>query len=105
MMLACEKITDGTPVNAGRDDRITINETIEKVFKIMKWKPSKISRDVTKPQGVASRAADLTRAREVLNWEPKVTYEEGFKKTIDWYTQTHDVEKVRTNLNKLLFER
>jgi UDP-glucose 4-epimerase len=105
MMLACEKITDGKPVNAGRDDRITINETIERVFKIMKWKPSKISRDTTKPQGVASRAADLTRARAALNWEPKVTYDEGFRKTIDWYVKNHKVENVKNNLNKLLYER
>lgn len=105
MMLACEKIDDGTPVNAGRDDRITINETIDKVFKIMKWKPQKIVRDTSKPQGVASRATDLTLARKVLNWEPKVTYDDGFRKTIDWYVKNHKVDSVKANLNKLLYER
>lgn len=105
MMLACEKITDGKPVNAGRDDRITINETIEKVFKIMKWKPKTIARDTTKPQGVASRAADLKRAREILNFEPKVSYDDGFKKTVEWYIKNREVDAVKANLERLLFER
>lgn len=35
--------------------------------------------------GVASRATDLTRAKALLPWEPQVSYEEGFRKTIEWY--------------------
>jgi nucleoside-diphosphate-sugar epimerase len=104
-MLASEKIHDGTPVNAGRDDRITINETVEKLFEIMDWRPKKIHHDITKPQGVASRAADLTNARKLLDWEPKYSYEEGFQKTIEWYVNTHEMEKVKSNLEGLLFER
>jgi len=105
MLLASVKIEDGTPVNAGRDDRITINEAVEKIFKIIKWKPKEIFHDLTKPRGVASRAADLTRARKILGWEPKVSCDEGFRKTIKWYIDTHELNEVKNNLEKLLFER
>ena len=105
LILASEKIEDGSPVNAGRDDRLTLNEAAEMVFDIAKWKPKKIKHDVSKPQGVASRAADLTRARTQFNWEPKVGYHEGFKKTIEWYFKNKDKAAVKADLERLLNER
>jgi nucleoside-diphosphate-sugar epimerase len=105
LVLAAEKINDGTSVNAGRDDRITINEASELTFEITGWKPSNIKYDLSKPQGVASRAADLTRARKVLGFMPKVSYKEGFKRTIEWYFTNKTREDVKTKLNNLLMER
>lgn len=105
MILTSEKIEDGSAVNAGREDRITMNQAVKLVFKIMSFEPKELKYDLSKPTGVASRATDLTRAREVLNWEPKVSFEEGFKKSIDWYVSTHDAKKVEENLEKLLWER
>ncbi len=105
LILASQKIEDGSTVNAGRSDRLTINDTINLVFDLVGWKPRAVERDLSKPQGVASRAADLTLAGKVLGWEPKVSYKEGFKRTIDWYFAHHDVAAVKTNLEKALVER
>ena len=105
LILASEKIEDGTAINAGRDDRLTMNQAAELVFELANWKPSKIEHDLSKPQGVASRAADLTKAKEVLNWSPKVTYREGFEKTISWYFANKDKNAVKNKLEKLLMER
>ena len=105
LILAAEKIEDGSPVNAGRDDRITINQAAELIFDIIGWRPNKIKHDLSKPEGVASRAADLTRARKVLGWEPKVSYKEGFKKTIEWYFNNKNIEEVKDNMEMLLMER
>lgn len=105
MVLASERIDDGAPINAGRNDRITINAAAELVFEIMSWKPKRIVHDVSKPQGVASRAADLTRASSLLGWEPKITYRDGFGRTINWYITTHDQSTLTRRLGKLLFER
>jgi len=55
--------------------------------------------------GVASRAADLTRAKNLLGWQPKVSYEDGFKRTIDWYRSQKNLEHVRRDLPRLLMER
>jgi UDP-glucose 4-epimerase len=105
MILAVDKIEDGSAVNAGRNDRITINQAAELVFSIVGWRPRRVQYDLSKPQGVASRAADLTRARRVLGWKPKVSYVEGFKKTIEWYFANNNEKKVKTNLDRLLMER
>lgn len=105
MILAAEKIEDGSPVNAGRDDRITINQAAELVFDITGWRPKRIRHDLSKPQGVASRAADLTGARSLLRWEPRVSYMDGFKKTVDWYFANKNEKDVKANLDRLLLER
>ena len=105
LMLAQEKIDDGSPINAGREDRITLNQAANLVFKIAGWRPAKIINDISKPQGVTSRAADLTRARRILCWEPTKSYEEGFKETIDWYFSEKNEEEVKQNIEKLLTER
>jgi nucleoside-diphosphate-sugar epimerase len=95
----------GSAVNAGRSDRLTINEAADLIFTLVGWRPCKIERDLSKPEGVASRAADLTKAKEVIGWTPKVSYQEGFKKTVDWYFATHKIANVKKNLDKLLLER
>jgi nucleoside-diphosphate-sugar epimerase len=105
LILASEKIEDGSPVNAGREDRLTLNKAAETVFKITKWEPKRIIHDLSKPEGVASRAADLTKARRVFNWEPVVGYEAGFEKTINWYFANKKKSIVKADLNHLLMER
>lgn len=105
MILAGEKIEDGCPVNAGRDDRITLNQTAEQVFDIAGWRPKRIEHDLSKPEGVASRAADLTRAKKVLGWAPKVSYEEGFRRTVGWYFENNSPDKVKMSLSERLMER
>jgi len=105
MMLVAEKIEDGSPINAGRDDRITINQAAELVFDIVGWKPKRVEHDLSKPVGVASRAADIAKVKKILGWTPKVSYREGFKRTVDWYFANKDREFVKANLNSLLMQR
>lgn len=104
LVLAAETIEDGSPLNAGRDDRITINQTAEILFNITGWRPKEIFHDTTKPTGVASRAADLTKARS-LGYEVKVGYEDGFKRTLEWYFNSHKKSKVEERFAALLMER
>ncbi|MFH0897530.1 MAG: NAD-dependent epimerase/dehydratase family protein [Candidatus Bathyarchaeota archaeon] len=105
MALASERIEDGSPVNSGRCDRITLDRTAEIIFKLMNWKPRIMEHDSSKPTGVESRAADLTRARELLGWQPKITFEQGIEKTINWYVKNKRREEVKTKLDQILMER
>ncbi len=105
LVLASEKIADGSAVNAGRNDRITLNDAADLVFEIAKWRPSKLAHDLEKPQGVASRAADISNSIKLLGWQPQVTYEEGFRKTIDWYFANKNEAVIKEKLEKLLMER
>jgi nucleoside-diphosphate-sugar epimerase len=105
LILASEKITDGSAINAGREDRVTMKEAAEIIFGIAAWRPDKIVYDLQQPQGVASRAADVSKAKKVLGWQPKVSYREGFRKTIEWYFANKLEKTIKTKLDKLLIER
>jgi hypothetical protein len=72
------------------------------IFETMDFHP-KVVFDTTKPTGVANRALDIMRARELIGWEPKVSLEVGLARTISWYTKTH----IPTGLvsDELLMER
>ena len=105
LRLAAENITDGTPVNAGISRYVTMNEAVDIVFDYLGWEPDSINYMTDKPEGVRHRAADTTRAEELLGWEPEYTVEEGIQNTLDWYLDDRDEEYVRENLETLLHER
>jgi len=71
------------PINIGSDKDITIDQLADIIIRISgKHLTKKYRPDM--PVGVQSRNADLTLARKVLNWEPKVTYEEGLRRLYNW---------------------
>ena len=82
-----------------------MNEAVEIIFDYLDWEPQEINYMTDKPVGVRHRAADTTRAEELLGWEPQYTVEEGIKNTLDWYLEHRDREYVRENLETLLHER
>lgn len=102
MILAAEKISNGTPINLGTGRRYKLKDVANIIFDIMDFHP-KVAFDASKPTGVVSRALDNTRAKELLGWEPKVSLEEGLRRTVEWYAKTH----VRRGFldEKLLMER
>lgn len=104
LMRAAEHVTDGSPVNVGSEQHIKIIDAVKYVLSLSGCSPQ-LSFDHTKPTGVFSRAADLTRTRALLNWEPQVSFEEGIKRTLDWYFSTHDRADVREHIEYLLTER
>ena len=105
LRLAAENVTDATPVNAGIRDYITINEVAEAVFDRLDWEPAEVDHMTDKPVGVRHRAADTTRAEELLGWEPQYTLQDGIDRTLDWYAENREKEYVQNNLETLLHER
>lgn len=105
LMLANENINDATPVNAGIPEYISINDVVKAIFDYMEQDPPGMNYMTDKPEGVRHRAADTTRAEELLGWEPEYTLNQGLAETIDWYSSNRDREYVRENLRTLLHER
>jgi UDP-glucose 4-epimerase len=105
LVLANENISDATPVNAGIPEYISINEVAEAIFDYLDWEPDEVNRMTDKPVGVRHRAADTTRAEELLGWEPEYSLKDGMAETIDWYVENRDKEYVQENLETLLHER
>lgn len=71
------------PINLGQDRMLSVNELVDIVANIAGKRIGK-RYDLTKPQGVRGRNSDNTRLREILNWEPTITLEEGLKITYHW---------------------
>ncbi|MCD6232360.1 NAD-dependent epimerase/dehydratase family protein [Candidatus Aerophobetes bacterium] len=71
------------PLNIGSDRLVTIDELADIIIKISGKKIDK-KHDTSKPQGVRGRNADLTLVKKILGWEPKISLEEGLKKTYRW---------------------
>ena len=74
------------PVNIGNPHEVTIEEIARTVIRMV----GSTSRIVYRPLPVddpKQRRPDITRARTLLKWEPKVNLEEGLLKTIDYFTR------------------
>ena len=106
LMLACEHVEDGTAINAGIPDFITLNEAADAVFEVVGWRPPDGIRYLTdRPVGVRHRAADTSLAAQRLGWEPKVMFREGLESTIRWYGAHRLVNQVRKDLPGALVQR
>ena len=81
------------PVNIGNQDEMTILQFAETINQIVDNKAGivfvKDARSVRDPQ---QRQPDITRAREILGWEPKISLEEGIQKTIPYFKQKLGLE-------------
>jgi len=71
------------PINLGTDKATTIDELADLIIRIS-GKDIKKEYDLTKPQGVRYRNADITLAKKVLNWYPKITLRDGISRTYKW---------------------
>jgi dTDP-glucose 4,6-dehydratase len=72
------------PVNIGNPSEITINQFAEEIIALTGAKTKIIYKPLPKDDP-KQRQPDITRAREILNWEPKVNRAEGLKLTLDYF--------------------
>jgi nucleoside-diphosphate-sugar epimerase len=103
-ILAGEKIDDGTAVNLGTMERVRVIDAVNMVCEFSGHKP-KIKFLPNMPTGPLNRVADNSLAKKLLSWEPKLTFREGLKRTMDWYFATKDREQVAKLLNHQLTTR
>lgn len=71
------------PLNIGSDRLVTINELVDIIAKIAGKSITK-QHNLSAPQGVRGRNAELSLVKKVLGWEPQVDLEEGLAKTYQW---------------------
>ena len=79
------------PVNIGNPDEITIRQFGEEIIKLTGTIQKLVTRDlpVDDPK---QRRPDITKAKEILGWEPKVSREEGLKITYEYFKSLPDQE-------------
>jgi UDP-glucose 4-epimerase len=105
MIRAAEKVEDATAVNLGTAEHIKIIDAAQMIFAETDFTPQSITFDTSKPVGVYSRAADLTRTRDLLDWEPMTSFEDGLRPTVQWYYDTKDAADIASRMEIILTER
>jgi UDP-glucose 4-epimerase len=85
VLLACQApAAAGQTINVGAGKSYTLNQTIERLNRIF-GKQVKPRYAPPRAGDVRDSRADLQRAREILRYEPQVSFEEGLRLTVEWY--------------------
>jgi UDP-glucuronate decarboxylase len=82
-MMATDRETTG-PINIGNPNEFTIRELAEKVVELTDSK-SKLVYQPLPADDPRQRKPDISKAREVLRWEPTMTLRNGLIKTIEYF--------------------
>jgi len=86
IILATEKYDKPEPVNLGSGMEISIKELVELICKLMNFK-GEVRWDTSKPDGQPRRRVDTSRAEKEFGFKARTDFEEGLKKTIQWYEE------------------
>ncbi|HNB40355.1 MAG TPA: GDP-L-fucose synthase [Anaerolineales bacterium] len=89
IVTAAENYNGDLPVNLGSGYEISIKDLTEMVAKLTDFQ-GKIVWQTDKPNGQPRRGLDVSRAKELFNWSAQVSFEEGMKRTIEWFKANRD---------------
>ena len=88
LIAAAERYDKGDPVNLGSGREISIADLAILIASLCDYK-GKILWDTSQPNGQPRRQLDTRRAFEEFQWRAQTPFEEGLRKTIDWYRLNH----------------
>jgi len=88
ILLASERYNDSAPINLGSSYEISIKKLVETIARLTGF-TGEIRWDTNKPNGQPRRKLDVTNAEEVFGFRSRITFEEGLRRTIEWYQANH----------------
>ena len=83
-MLAAERYDGSEPVNLGAGWEISIKDLAELIAEAVGYKGD-IVWDTTKPNGQPRSKLDVSRAKDRLGLEAQVPFDEGIRRTVEWW--------------------
>jgi len=89
MLLAMEKLDEFQPINIASGQAVTIRDVLGEILKAASYQDAPVEYDSSKPTMIPKRMIDISLAKKILGWQPKVSLQEGIKKTVDWYKETY----------------
>lgn len=84
VLLAAERYNKSEPVNLGAGFEISIKELVDLIVKLTGF-TGKVVWDKSKPDGQPRRMLDVSRADKEFGFRTQTGFEEGLRKTIEWY--------------------
>ena len=82
--MAAERYNSNEPVNLGSGMEISIKDLAELIASLTGFE-GKIIWDTSKPNGQPRRGLDVSRAKEYFGFEANMPFDEGLRRTIDWF--------------------
>lgn len=95
------KKVKGEIFNIGSGVPISVLSIAKLIAKHMKVPQSKIQFVKDRPGQVSSFACDFSKAKRILGWKPKISFEDGLKATIEWYKNNEDTWEQQTWLKSV----
>ena len=86
IVTAAESYNGDLPVNLGSGYEISIKDLSEMIVKLTGFE-GKLAWQTDKPNGQPRRGLDVSRAKELFGWSAQVSFEEGMKRTIEWFKE------------------
>ena len=86
IILATEKYDKADPVNIGAGFEIKIKDLVELIVRLTGFEGG-IIWDKSKPDGQPRRMLDTSKAERKFGFQANMDFEEGLKKTIEWFQQ------------------
>lgn len=87
IVLATERYNKPDPVNIGAGNEIKIKDLVDIIARYTGF-TGEIFWDTTRPDGQPRRGLDVSRAEREFGFRAEVPFEEGLKRTIEWYQET-----------------
>jgi GDP-L-fucose synthase len=85
MLLAMEKIEGFELINIATGHPCTVKDVLSALLKVDRFKDAQIVFDSSKPTMIPKRLIDISKAKDKLGFHPKVSLEEGLRRTVKWY--------------------
>ena len=89
IVTAAERYNGDLPVNLGSGCEISIKDLAEMIARMTGF-TGKLVWQTDKPNGQPRRGLDVSRAKELFGWSAQVSFEEGMKRTIEWFKENRD---------------
>lgn len=87
-LLACAAAGGiGEAINLAGGGRIVINDLVTQLNAILGTRLEPIHTDA-RPGDIKHSRADIAKARDLLGFEPIVSFDEGLRRTVDWYRES-----------------
>jgi GDP-L-fucose synthase len=84
ILLAAESYNGAEPVNLGSGNEISIKDLVRTIARLTGF-TGKLVFDTSKPNGQPRRALDVSRAENAFGFRARTPFEEGLRRTIEWY--------------------
>ncbi|HUI41047.1 MAG TPA: GDP-L-fucose synthase [Terriglobia bacterium] len=94
IILAAEKYEGEEPVNLGSGFEISLRDLVQLIARLTGFEGD-IAWDASKPDGQPRRKLDTSRAEREFGFRAQVPFDEGLKKTIEWYLASRGREAAK----------